>query len=69
VDKRVGPLLTRAFHFHRLKNPQEPEVALQQSMIDFLKTAGPTDQMVYYWAPLFLSGLGRTSSQMQTEVT
>jgi CHAT domain-containing protein len=69
VDDRVGPSLTRAFHFHRLKNPREPEVALQRSMIDFLKTAGAKDAMVYYWAPLFLSGLGRRSSQMQTEVT
>ena len=69
VDDRVGPLLTGAFHAHRLKNPREPEVALQRAMIDFLRTAGATDQMVYSWAPLFLSGLGRRSTQTQKEIT
>jgi CHAT domain-containing protein len=68
VDDRVGPLLTRAFHSHRLNNPREPEVALQRAMIDFLETAGASDRMVYYWAPLFLSGLGRRSSQRRKEV-
>jgi CHAT domain-containing protein len=63
VDDRVGPLLTRSFHSHRLKNPREPDVALQRSMIGFLKTAGAKDQMVYYWAPLFLAGLGRRASR------
>jgi CHAT domain-containing protein len=51
------PLMTN-FH-RRLLDGEEPEFALQHAMIDNLASADREPLQRYFWAPFFLSALGR----------
>jgi CHAT domain-containing protein len=58
VDDKIASQLTKAFH-QRLVVGEPPEFALQNSIKGFLETASFQYQDVYYWAPFFLSAMGR----------
>jgi CHAT domain-containing protein len=60
VDSLAAHKITTAFH-RRLAAESlcDPEVALQASMCDYLVQAGIQARKVYFWAPFFLSVLGR----------
>src|SRR6266699_5864632 len=65
VDDEVAPQVTRDF-YQQLVSGELPEFALQNSIKRFLETADLTD--VYYWAPFFLSAMGRpTFANIQEE--
>jgi CHAT domain-containing protein len=47
-------------HFHgSFASGVSPEVALQEAMKTYLKTADALTRMVYYWGPFFLVAMGR----------
>ena len=50
--------ITTAFHRH-LASGKQPERALQVALSEYLETAGPERRKIYYWAPFFLSVMGR----------
>ncbi len=46
--------------FHRfLVVGQAPELALQSAIVEYLKNAGPRFRKSFFWAPFFLSAMGR----------
>ena len=62
VDSKAALPITTAFHRY-LADGQLPELALQKAVDDYLKKAGILTRKVYYWAPFFLSAMGRSSSR------
>lgn len=64
VESSVARSMTVRFHGY-IANGLQPELALQAAVIDYLKTAGTQKRKVYYWAPFFLSAMGRASSKNQ----
>jgi CHAT domain-containing protein len=58
VESDSASQITRAFHGHYAEG-KPAEVALQLSVRDYL--ASPVDELsgVYYWAPYFISSIGR----------
>ncbi len=69
VDDAVASQMTKAFHA-LVMHGQHPEVALQMATKEYLKTAGPRSRKIYYWAPFFLSAMGRpTFENTQEEST
>jgi len=69
VDDAVASQMTKAFHA-LVMHGQYPEVALQMATKEYLKTAGPRSRKIYYWAPFFLTAMGRpTFENTQEEST
>lgn len=58
VDSHTARTITLSFH-RAIIQGKVPEVALQAAIQDHLKTAGLGKRGVYYWAPFFLSAMGR----------
>lgn len=58
VDDTVASQITKTFH-DLLMNGQLPEVAIQMATKEYLKTAKVRTRKIYYWAPFFLSAMGR----------
>src|SRR5262249_30594033 len=57
-DDESAAQITTAFH-HHLTGGKQPERALQAALREYLETAGPRRRKIYYWAPFFLSVMGR----------
>lgn len=60
VDTFAAKEITKSFH-RELGSGKSAEVALQAATLEFLRRAGPLRRKVFYWAPFFLSCLGRPS--------
>ncbi|PWU02552.1 MAG: hypothetical protein C5B51_20645 [Terriglobia bacterium] len=60
VDSKAARQISTSFH-SRLANGecQDPETALQKAICDYLETARDLTRKVYFWAPFFLSAIGR----------
>jgi CHAT domain-containing protein len=58
VDSSAAVPITTALHRH-LAAGAAPEFAWQEAVRGYLKTAGPLKRKIYYWAPFFLSAMGR----------
>jgi hypothetical protein len=62
VEDDVAAFILPKLHEYLDTHYTEPEVALQQAICKYRSTAGDYEQMIYFWAPLFISGLGRPVS-------
>jgi CHAT domain-containing protein len=63
VDSSAARRIATGFHARLAAHPGcAPEVALQASMRDYLSQAGIGTRKIYFWAPFFLSVLGRAKS-------
>ena len=58
VDSRAAVPITIAFH-RELARSTAPELALQRAIVGYIGQAGPLTRKIYYWAPFFLSAMGR----------
>lgn len=58
VAQDVAHSIVMAFH-RRLLDDAPPEVALQQAIIEHLNTSGARFRKSYFWAPFFLTAVGR----------
>ena len=62
VDSQIAYRIMTGVHRH-VAQGEPPELALQTAVKDYLKTAGIQTRKIYYWAPFFLSTLGRAGLQ------
>ncbi len=62
VDSRAAVPITIAFH-RRYAQGASAEEALQKAVIDYIKQAGTLTRKIYYWAPFFLSAMGRPARE------
>jgi CHAT domain-containing protein len=58
VDSRAAVPITLVFHQH-LSRGASPEEALRLAVIAYIRNAGTLTRKIYYWAPFFLSAMGR----------
>lgn len=58
VDSLVAHQIMTGVHRH-IAQGKQPEVALQMAVKNHLQTAGAIKRRSYYWAPFFLSTVGR----------
>lgn len=58
VDSYAALPITKNFHCY-MADGKQPELALQAAVKDYLKTASVLRRKIYYWAPLFISAMGR----------
>ena len=63
VDDRVAPLIVSVLH-QGLAAGLAPELALQNAMLSYLKRPDAR-RRIYFWAPLFLSSLGRVVARQE----
>jgi hypothetical protein len=60
VDSLAARQISTSFHSELARGRcGDPETALQKAICDYLVTAGVLGRQVYYWAPFFLSAIGR----------
>jgi CHAT domain-containing protein len=59
VYKDVPRLILIAFHRHLIRG-RSSELALQCAIVEYLDRVGPRSRNVVFWAPFFLSAIGRT---------
>lgn len=64
VDDDVAPGIMKAFH-QRYAQGQSPDVALQAAILEHLGSAGVMGRHPFYWAPYFLSAIGRDTPIMK----
>jgi len=63
VDSSAARRIATAFHSHLIADKSDdPEVALQTSIRNYLAQADIRTRKVYFWAAFFLSALGRAKS-------
>jgi CHAT domain-containing protein len=63
VDSTAALKITTGFHARMAAEEAcDPEMALQKAICDYLKKAGIQGRKIYFWAPFFLSVLGRAKS-------
>ena len=58
VDSEAAAAITTALHRYRLAG-EPADLALQHAVCDYLRQAGVLKRNVYYWAPFFLTVVGR----------
>jgi hypothetical protein len=68
VDSRAAVPITLAFHQHYAQGAA-PEEALRQAVIGYIRNAGLLTRKIYYWAPFFLSAMGRPTRQQPGRTT
>ena len=60
VASQAARQISTAFHFQLASGKcDDPETALQKAICDYLASAGVLSRKVYFWAPFFLSAIGR----------
>lgn len=57
VQDRIARRIMAGFHRHL--GDLTPEFALQASIVDYIRNADPFSRDPFYWAPFFLSAVGR----------
>jgi CHAT domain-containing protein len=63
VDSPAARKIATAFHAHLAADELcGPAMALQASVLDYLSQADIRTRKIYFWAPFFLSVLGRQKS-------